>query len=94
MELSFKCLAFNNDVPKGPTTYEKLVGAASTSMPTHSKSETMKNKGGTLQPYAHVNASTAFQTVDFDTDANCGRSEETELAGIGSGLHKTESTQA
>ncbi|CAB4030999.1 Hypothetical predicted protein, partial [Paramuricea clavata] len=45
------------------------------------RSETTKDKAGALPPNVYVNASTAFQTVDFDTDADCGMSE-------------TESTQA
>ena len=39
-----------------------------------------------------VNAPTAFQTVNFDTDCDSERSEEADLADIRSGLHRTEST--
>ncbi|CAB4014850.1 Hypothetical predicted protein [Paramuricea clavata] len=58
------------------------------------RSETTKDKAGALPPNVYVNASTAFQTVDFDTDADCGMSVEADLADIRSGLQETESMQA
>ena len=46
-----------------------------------------------LLPYKIV-FKQSFQTIDFDTDSDCGRSEEPNLQDIRSGLYETESTQA
>ena len=45
-------------------------------------------------PNVYLNSFNAFQTIDFDTNSDCGRSEEPNLADIRSGLYETESTQA
>ena len=58
------------------------------------RSEMTKDKAGPLPANVYVNAPTAFQTVNFDTDSDSERSEEADLTDIRSGLHKTESTQA
>ena len=58
------------------------------------RSETTKDKAGALPPNVYVNAPTAFQTVNFDTNADSERSEEADLVDIRSGLRETESTQA
>ena len=53
------------------------------------RSETTKDKIGALPPNVCVNAPTAFQTVNFDTDYDSERSAEADLADIRSGLHET-----
>ncbi len=58
------------------------------------RSETTKDTAGALPPNVYLNSSTAFQTIDFDTDSDCGRSEEPNLQDIRGGLYETESTQA
>ena len=58
------------------------------------RSETTKDKAGASSPNVYVNATTAFQTVNFNIDADCERAGEADIVDITSGLHETESMPA